>query len=139
MDLIRIDLEDLNSYDAARIEAIQNTIDCYQILNDLIATDAYVVGGFALALLFGRIKNELINDLELWSTKSLLIVPSIFLPADVKVWFSKKFVENLLSKNPSERMNIKQVLDHPWIKNNMKNFGSKEKGDSFKLVVSSFD
>jgi len=52
---------------------------------------------------------------------------------------SKKFVENLLSKNPSERMNIKQVLDHPWIKNNMKNFGLKEKGDSFKLVVSSFD
>ena len=66
MDLIRIDLEDLNSYDAARIEAIQNTIDCYQILNDLIATDAYVVGGFALALLFGRIKNELINE-EMYS------------------------------------------------------------------------
>ena len=53
---------------------------------------------------------------------------------------AKIFVEGLLKKNPAERMTIKQVLEHEWIKKYSKvpeiRLKTKERGSLFSLYTS---
>ena len=53
---------------------------------------------------------------------------------------AKQFVEGLLKKNPADRMTIKQVLEHEWIKKYSKvpeiRLKTKERGSLFSLYTS---
>ena len=47
-----------------------------------------------------------------------------------KIWDNiskeaKMFVDNLLEKDPDKRMNLEEVLKHPWLKK----FNKKDEGD----------
>jgi len=51
---------------------------------------------------------------------------------------AKMFVDNLLSKEPSKRMNIKEVLEHPWIQKMTKAKITDQRRNSKDQSVSTF-